>query len=862
MKKKFISFCTILCLILPCFFAVACKEKNDGDKVKAYSYSITLKGAKGKIDESTLSEEYDYSTDKTVSWNESNGDYTISVTRNSVLTGSAIVSLLEGYDYSNLSLTVNSESAKYSIKSGSNTECANAAHLTDRQLVYKYEKMSKTTNLVVDFTNCKLSKVTLDLQKLKSRGVSYYVVQDDFVTLEEAQNNASNNFSLITQDSVTVDYGTIIACDSSEQLVVNVNNSGELNTFSYATYGARYFTTSNRIQYLKAQRSGSCEVYSVTSDASKNGSVRILSSSGLKYASNLEDLQSSRFDTSSQEFEYFDGEMLSFAVYQSNTVYIELKDNAQNFTYHLVNRLDEKWNTSNILHVNTIEGSERKYLKFDLVDQSGSALASKYLVRKPINQADYFMVYATGMKENTSLSNASAIVIGAENKPFATSSITDKVIYYFETSTPVRVSVPAVLTDNKSDKGQNINSITITTDNRNLSNGSAIRENTIADVTVNPNNNTVMEVNCYSQAYTRLYRMNFSYDPDDFDEFEFTVSANDLHLYNGENIYYSLTPQISSSWAKLTSSVSVVLTNNNLQDGNTPAIYYIMESDRDDAQLRIENIGGEYISSSNRFYDCFGRALSGKVEINGKQVDLSKARFLEIDAGYYDYNVQTATIVRNYDETYHEVGGEDMSNSNIMVSLNGSLNVWDFSPLNTMGNLKIRYTGIDASGEIYYYVNSNTNNYIVLKDSDSNIVSTGSLVYNNGVAKMIDGNYVYCLSLNGGYYEEGEEFTIEEIKATYQLSDAQGRTLAVYTGLDKRETTSDLYLNTTYFMTCARDCRIDIYDEKGNVVIGWETIQQGYIPSDTTLFFVKFKFAEFTNYAPGTVFKLIQTVVE
>lgn len=860
MKKKFISFCTILCLILPCFFAVACKEKNDGDIVNAYSYSITLKGAKGKIDESTLPEEYDYSTGKNVSWKESNGDYTISVTRNSVLTGSAVVSLLEGYDYSNLGLFVNDESAEYSIKSGTNSDCANKAYLTDRQFVYKYEKMSKTTNVVVDFTNCKLSKVTLDLQKLKSLGVSYYVVQDDFVTIEDAQNDAQNNFSLITQDSVTVDYGTIIACDSSEQLVLNVNDSGVLNNFSYATYGARYFTTSNRIQYLKAQRSGSCEVYNVRSDASKNGSVRVLSSSGLRYASNLEDLEASRFSTASQEFEYFDGEMLSLAVFKSNSVYIELKDSAQNFTYHLVNRLDEKWNTSNMLSVSTIEGSERKYIKFDLVDELGNDLSSKYLVRKPTNQADYFMVYATGMKENTSLANASAIVIGSENKPFASSSITDKVIYYFEINSPIRVSVPTVVTDNKSNKGQNISNIIVTTDNRNLTTGSVIRENVIDTVTVTPSNNPVMEINCYSQTYTRLYRTSFYYDINDFDEFNFTVSASNLHLYNGENIYYTTTPQDNSSWTKLTKDVNLTLTNNT-QEGNTPAIYYVMESDRDDAHLKIKNAIGDYISSSNRLYDCFGRTLSGKIEIDGKLVDLSKARYLEIEAGYYDYNVQTAMIIRNYDETYHVVGGEEMSDSNIMVSLNGSINPWDFNPLNTINDLKIRYTGEGASGEIYYYVNSDTNNYLVLKDSDKNVVSTGSLVYTNGIAKMIDGNYVYCLSLNGGYYEEGEEFTIEEIKATYHLSDAQGRTLVVYTALDKRETTSDLYLNTTYFVTCARDCRIDIYDEKGNIVIGWETIQQGYIPSDTTLFFVKFKFAEFTNYPPGTTFKLIQTGV-
>ena len=52
MKKKIVSLLTMLCLMLPCFFAVACKDKEDEPKGStAYSYSVLMKNAKGKIDE-------------------------------------------------------------------------------------------------------------------------------------------------------------------------------------------------------------------------------------------------------------------------------------------------------------------------------------------------------------------------------------------------------------------------------------------------------------------------------------------------------------------------------------------------------------------------------------------------------------------------------------------------------------------------------------------------------------------------------------------------------------------------------------------------------------------------------------------
>ena len=94
MKKKIIGVFTVLCLIFPCFFAVACKDKSEPN-FDPYTYSVTLKGAYGKVDEATLTAEYDHEKGEHVSWTKENSDYKISVTRSSHLAGNIIINLLE-----------------------------------------------------------------------------------------------------------------------------------------------------------------------------------------------------------------------------------------------------------------------------------------------------------------------------------------------------------------------------------------------------------------------------------------------------------------------------------------------------------------------------------------------------------------------------------------------------------------------------------------------------------------------------------------------------------------------------------------------------------------------------------------------
>ena len=183
MKKKIISLFTVLCLMIPCFFAVACKDKGGDPKgIDAYTYSVTLKNAKGLIDENALQSEYDYEKQEDVSWTSSGKDYTISVVRNNILSGDLAVSLLEGYDYTNLSFSVNEETATGSVVSGSRTNCEKEAYLTDRQFSYSYEEMKSNTSLVVDFSNCAWAKVSVDFSELASQSITAYNVADSFVT--------------------------------------------------------------------------------------------------------------------------------------------------------------------------------------------------------------------------------------------------------------------------------------------------------------------------------------------------------------------------------------------------------------------------------------------------------------------------------------------------------------------------------------------------------------------------------------------------------------------------------------------------------------------------------------------------------
>ncbi len=852
MRKKIIGIFTVLCLIFPCFFAVACSKSTSDPNFEPYTFSVTLKNAAGKIEEAALPTEYDHEKGEVVNWTKEGNDYKISVTRSSQVSGNLVVNLLEGYDFSDLRFKVNGEQKDYVIKSGEQTDCANKAYLTDRQLVYAYEKNKDDIVFEIDFASCELAKVNLDISSLKNYNVRYCVVEDDFVTMIEGENIVSRDFKEIDKDTITVDYGTILAFDYSEKIAFT-DSFERLKNLSYASYGLRFLMSMNRIQYLSASIDGKCDIYSPTLDSSKNGTLRVLgNASGLSYSNTLLGLQNYLHGSSNQEFEYYDGEMLAMTIFTGAEVYIELSQDAQRYNYYLVDKLDEKW--LGAITQKTIEGTDRKYIEINLTNANGTPSQTKYLVRKARSQSNFYMVYAEEMVESTRFTNADYILVGDENMPSGISSVNEKVFYCFETTKDVRVTLPAITIDPKTNIGKLNSEISITASNVN-SYGRA--ELVTATKDVNPSVVANVSIPCYdSTANTKFYHMNFNYKPTSFNEHYFDVSSNELHLYDGEDIYYTNDPTDAESWIKFEKG-----TNLQLYSGEGATIFYYFNSNRQDANLNIENNKNENISTGGILRDCFGRLMVGTVNIDGAKIDLSKVKYIDITPGYYNYAI--AKIVRAYDVTYHKVNIDQVINKSVKISMDNYLVESDFKSLSDLSGLEIRCTGYELLGEIYYYVDYPINYRVVLKDNNGEIVSTSHLAHQNDNPVVINGKNVYCLSLNGGYYSAGEVFTAELMEDYYTIADESGTILSLYTSDDGDEDLreSHIYERRSYFVTCEDDYRLDICDEFGNVVVDWEDFTQ--IDAEiggVMVYLFTFKISGDIVYAPETVFTLVKSL--
>ena len=464
------------------------------------------------------------------------------------------------------------------------------------------------------------------------------------------------------------------------------------------------------------------------------------------------------------------------------------------------------------------------------------------------------MVYANDMSEGTRFTNADYILIGDNNRPSGISSSLEEHIFYgFAKEKDVRVALPAINIDKKTNAGQINLNVEITANNMG---GFDSIEREAALVNVDPSTVANVTVDCYlSTDSSRFYSFNFHFEPAPFDENYFSISSDDLHLYEGENIYYSTTPTNTTSWQKFVAGTSL-----QMYSGEGTSLYYYIDSSRTDADLNLENLKGEKISTSGNLLDCFGRPMTGTATVEGNEIDLSKVRYLDITPGYYNYTF--AKLVRAYDNTFHNINTNNVKDKSVKISMDNIASKDDFDDISTLEDLKIRYTDYNLSGEIYYYVD-NINNYeLILKDQSGKLVSTSNLVYDDDEPVLVDNNYVYCLSLNAGYYAEDEVFIAEVVEAHYTIVDDLGQTLSFYTSDDGNEELreSQIHERTSYFVTCEDIYRFDICDELGNVVIAWERFtaidtEVGGIP----LYMFTFKIPENTNYLPGTTFKLVKS---
>lgn len=811
MRKKLLSLITVLCLIFPCFFVVACKTKETLSSKETYNYSIKLKNAKGLINEETLKSEYDYKKDENIDWNETGGSYEISATKLMSISGSFKLGLIEGYDYSNVELKINEQKADFDIKCGEKTGFESEATAIDRQLCFDYKNINSDTEIIIDFSNCVISKVEIDVTALREKGVKYYQVQDEFVTLNDIQDVTFND---ISENKFIVDYGTVFAFDYSDQLSSRDSLSGDVQKLDYASYGIRYFTSeadSNRIQYITAKENCACEVYNVREDNANDGTLRVLSSGGIKFALSLEDLQSENYAETTTEEEIYFGENIKFTTFSGTTAYLELDDDAKAYNYYLVDELGKAWSSYNIDNDNyrkTID--EKTYLEIPLTDDNGDALKVKYLARKPRGSStDYYVFYAENISTTTNIIEPDYIIIGNDN--YSVDEVNDDVFYGYKKGKDISISIPGTSIDQQTSFVETIERFRVFV----YGESSSYSETFEIDLLNDPKQ--ILNISAYADGRGNCFKLSFVYDKKDFTKETFTLKTDNITLYDGEKVYYSTDLK---NWSELVAGEEL--------SGSTresSLVYYYITTTRVDSYLLVERYSNttrrEVIGTTGLVCDCFGRAKQGTVKVGDVTIDLSRVMYLEIQPGYYTSGRPEANIVREYDKTYHSVEISSLDDD-IMISFNGYKNV-SYQSLKELGELKLRYEGFEIKNNIYYYVKGNRNKYLVLKNSKGEIVSTSDLVLSNSEeVKEEERYYVHQLSLNAGYYSENETFSIEVVNATYIIR-AAGSSASVRIYKDSFHMSDDevsrMELNRVYFILCEDGKTPVIYDKFGLNVI-------------------------------------------
>ena len=847
MKKKIVSLLTMLCLILPCFFAVACKDKDDEPKeTKAYTYSVVLKNAKGKIDENALQTEYDYKKEENVGWTNTGNDYTLSVTRTSSLSDNLNISLLEGFDYSDLSFTVNSKAAEAEIKSGSRTGCESEAYLTDRQFSYEYSNMKENTEIVVDFSDCAWAKITLNFSEVAGQGIARYLVSDEFITINSPVETA---LELIDETEVEVDYGTIFAFDCAQKLVFKPDDLESFQNLSYAKYASKYYLGNNMIQYFAAKQDGECVVYGASKDYSNQGTLRVLDCANLDFYSSIEDLENKENKlTSKQDKEYYGGSKLNINVISETQMYMELDSDAQAYNYYVLDNIDGFMDVSCLLEEKILEETERVYLDINIAKADGSADAAKYLVRAPKVENEYYIVSAKSSDGEILVNNADYVLIGSDNEPSSKmpSDYEGNIFFGFKNSKNVEILLSAYTSDIATDFVHKQNSATISTKKFTLTGSEADRIIT----EVNEVREEVKTIECYdSDDDRKFYEIDVKYVPDNFTDSLVTLDATNFEVFEGEKVYYTTDIENESAWQVLTPETALTISSE-----KTKTIYYYIDSDRTDAFLQIQKESGEVVSVTNELRDCFGRLMTGTVTVGSDTINLSKVRYLDVKPG--DYAPYTAKLLREYDKNYHSINLSGLGENTLMVSLGSyAADGSTFKNVLTYNNLSIKYNGQEIGGTIYYYFNCETNKSLVLKNSAGKVVSTSAHVMQTVSKELqINGCYVYRLSLNGDYYDADETFTLEVVDATYALINASNESVELFETEEMTESIEILKEGKEYYFVGEEYKYYDIIDAFTNIVIeNIEMIEGG----SHNVYKFTFVMPEIANYVSGTTFKLI-----
>lgn len=848
MKKKIVSLLTIFCLMLPCFFAVACKTKGGEPKgIEAYTYSVVLKNAKGKIDANALQTEYDYKKEENVGWTNFENDYSLSVTRTSAQTDSLDVSLLEGFDYSNLSFSVNSIDAEAEIKSGSKTGCEKDAYLTDRQFHYSYEDMKSDTSIVVDFADCNWAKVSVDFSELVSQGISCYTASDEFVTINTSTTEALDE---VTSTLVEVDYGTIFAFDCAQKLVFKPETSENFQDLTYSKYASRYYFGNNMIQYFTAKRDGGCKVYNAVKDYSKRGTLRILDCVNVPVYASLEDLQAGTSLETEIEKESYGGSLLNLNVVSATRMFFNLDADAQEYKYYLLDGIDDYLSVSKQLEPQTLDGTEIVYLDIDIANEDGSLAPAKYLVRAPKTPTAFYVVCPEISNGEARIANADYVLIGSQNTPTnLPEAYSGNIFFGFKESKDIDVEINPYTSDIATDYVLKQSSVSLAINYCEKS-GTQV-ERPEDKVLEEPVTSTLITVDCFNETDTnKFYELIVNFVSENISNALVYLDASKFELYEDETVLYTTNILDEISWKVLSNSSELSISSE-----QTRTIYYYFDSNRADSFLQIQDDSGEIVSMTTELRDCFGRQMTGSVVVGDIEINLSKICYLDIKPGVY--SSYEASLLREFDKTYHSINLNGLTGNVLKVSIGGyNTDGSTFEDVQTLENFSIRYKSNEIGGTIYYYVDSDTNKFLQLKDSNGYIVSTNTYVMESVSKELqIDGKYVYRLDLVGDYYEIGEEFYLEVVDASYVLKNESNEDVSLYSDSSMTEAETEMIEGNDYYFVGNINCDYVIIDSTTNLVVdSIEKLQT--IDGSTAVYKFTFSIPISKNYVSGTSFKL------
>lgn len=844
MKKRFLSIFIAICLIFPSFFVVACKSKNNS-KQQPYTYTVVLKNASDKIDETSLASAYDSSLDKNVGWKKDGENFELSVTKNSEFSDSLVIGLVEGYDYSNLKCKVNDLSRNFEIVSGETSGVGANASLTDRQLKYNINKITSDTKLVFDFSDCTWATINVNISELNTHLAEYAVIESNFVT----HTNFSNiNFNVARTNELQVPYGSVVAivCDRD---FIELTNSG-LTKLAEAKYGSKYITknysgtsTDQRVQYLIAKTDCSICEYKARYDANKDTTIRILDCVDyVEIYNQFGDIENGlSYVRPVNETEKYAGENLGVKVLTGNQFYVEISSNDfLNYNYYLVDEIDEKIDDTNKLTAKQYNDTSRHYLEINF-DESSSTTA-KYLTRKAKSGSEYYLVNTKGLGNNAKIMNAEYILVGENN--IDTNNVS--VQYAFKKNSQVEVYINPVVEDIYT--GVDLKATSVRVDIRDENQG---WQKSFNDDSIGLEKTITFSCSDSANSSSR-YILEFSYVKSQIKTDVVSIDKSNFALYENEKVFVTTDITNADSWRELDSSGNFELSTRNGQ-----TLYYYFVSNRNDAGLQIIDSNDSNISSTDVLTDCFGRKLSGEVSVSGIKIDLGKVKYLEIKP--CDNISSKGWLVRSFDETNHRLNSDTIADLDVMISFSLSSEESDFVSLS-----EIEYLEINNSSAIYYYLKSGYGFHLELTNQANETIGTSlDVFYEDGEGVMVGKNHLRKLVLDGGWYTEGEEFNIVKISGNYSLVDENSQSIPLFVDSTVSIEADVMVIGDTYHFVAEKNIIFQIYDKDGGVVIDHNNIKEvGEYREEADKSVYKFTLRLNDSYADGEEFVLKAFQVE